>query len=265
MAWNENKEPRPEESKVMSHPGGESTSASSCCCCNMDAGQWWPSLEDDSRGAKQWRTGHPSRLSVGCDINTRRWLTLRLIHLLILLPGKIFEDWPLTALKSDGVSGCGGQRNSFTVLCNAAAFLEPVLSVYQECERLRAGQKGSKELVFVLRLHVRSWRNLVWEQTFAKDESPGETHVGVQQQQKLQRRGGRRWWRVCKRKNTPTSGKEWYLHSDDSTIFPGWRDENIQQPPAAQVEARRMDSQDDRAERRVYSGSDRILWRSLVE
>lgn len=36
-------------------------------------------------------------------------------------------------------------------------------------------------------------------------------------------------------------------------------DENIQQPLAVQVEARRMDSQDDSAERHVYSGSDRIL------
>lgn len=75
----------------------------------------------------------------------------------------------------------------------------------------------------------------------------------------------RRWWRVCKQKNTPKTEKEWYLHSDDNTIFPGWRDENIRQPPAVQAEARRIDSEDDTVERHVCSDSDLILWRSIVK
>lgn len=80
-----------------------------------------------------------------------------------------------------------------------------------------------------------------------KDWSPGETHACVQQQE-LQSRGQRRWWWLSKWKNTPKSEEEeWYLHNNDNTIFAGWRDESSQQPPASQVEARRIDSEDDGA------------------
>lgn len=82
------------------------------------------------------------------------------------------------------------------------------------------------------------------ERVFFKDQSSGETHVCVQQQA-FQRRSGRRWWRVCKWKNTPKSEEEWYLHSDDNTIFAGWRDESRLQPTAAQAKAKRIDSEDD--------------------
>lgn len=84
------------------------------------------------------------------------------------------------------------------------------------------------------------------ERTFVKDQSSGETHVCVQQQA-LQRRGGRQWWRLCKWKNTPKSEEEWYLHSDDNTIFAGWRHESRLQPTAAQAKAKRIDSEDDGA------------------
>lgn len=145
MAWNENKEPRLEEPKVMSHPGGESTSASSCCCSNMDAGQWWPSLEDGSRGAKHWRTGHPSRLSGGCDINTLRWLTLRLIHLLILLPGKIF--WGTGRWRPRKVTvwvGVEDREISLLYYVTLLPSFSQCWGLIKRVRRLRAGQKGPK-------------------------------------------------------------------------------------------------------------------------
>lgn len=98
---NNNKMPWPEDCTVMPQPFRERIVISSSSSLLQQRPTWRP-----ASGGRGWRPGaeqpnaearegNSSCLSVGCDINTLRWLTLRLIHLLILLPGKVL--WGVTA------------------------------------------------------------------------------------------------------------------------------------------------------------------------
>lgn len=76
--------------------------------------------------------------------------------------------------------------------------------------------------------------------------------------------GGRRRAEVggddgCVSKRAPPRVKKSDIYTATTAQSSPAGDENMQQPPAEQAEARRMDSLDDSAERRVYSGSDLIL------